>query len=1186
MKDRIDNIVSPLKVAKENGSLEEEKIHEAITNLEAIPNETIQSFNDSILIDYNICILNELCSNRKRSSFENALSSLNSVLSIITPSNQPSVIALFDKVADLNFRAHRYEDTINYLSKAIGIEKECTHNGEVLGIKAQFRRRWLMATCLEYAGLNIIETTDRHNDDVRVGALKIENAAKILIGYCSTDGYVRENIVNSVLQMNESENPILSYSSKQEVITIPEIGWNEPCLARTIVQWNDDGRIGNDELFQKMLNDVSHIAAHCLNELKRNSSVKKRTIIDFMQMRSADILMDRLSDDFITCQATLAFERKERFSAINRLRDARQKMIHRIQTILLNAKIDEPYLKVAYSTLTYSNIDKTSYKKDVEQLALINFYLWYFCVIAKIKDYSIYKNDFWEYCKESGDLTGFTYFYVINFKELLLDGFNNLCDDNFSADKSPYVDLIKRIKEAHEAFENNKPKQRIHYSIWDECEFLDRAYQLFLSIMPIYTNPQNTDFLTYKIIKTLGEVGTPSLQTVQTFGKNGEPSVKVLQGEDRESAYVNNIDGYLILCFLAKSSAGSFFYFGNYQEILQLGKRYSVYFTLYPKIGKKKDDLSSILRTYSNKDISNVLICLNQNNANDCFDFISFIIEDDAIHQQNEQHSIYIDYSEVPEQQRDTILQKCKTSFGNDNVHLFDDSTKAFFLCTMFSEVEEVLRKLQKPLDSYMISPITNDVTYQEQTGETALSVDSLLNSTDLDGLSSWTLDGAKNIICTCLPSQKKAQHKGVVLHLERFRNSVTDCSGISHLFVFNAQIIKSTPTEREDIGPELEINYFDIGTRLLAGENELFSDSIYVYDTRKDLQESLKYLSRLAKVAAGTCEGDHCCSSYSSFSDFILREEKKARALREYLFSYIGVLIEKSSFLLFQNHVGDNNVRYYLCVFDENSLKDNRDLKCSYCRTLKDHNGFIDSWNTTSTLAEHESLLSLKNRIRQIDRDEQKEYFFISYRGNRGLRKLCEPVYRDVVYLQKKYPEIGFCIDTNNFGVVPRESMEDYITNERCIGAIIYLSPEYFLPEKNGKRLPQAEDYCLEEAELFLQKEEKSFHIFPVLIEDTLLGTQFEAQRNQSNEFVKSALIELQRETDERLKTYKALFCDNEKRDYIIPNRTILSWQPNGRHFERQETGRNDCFVNIMETISNKKRQGQKDEENERRAK
>jgi hypothetical protein len=177
----------------------------------------------------------------------------------------------------------------------------------------------------------------------------------------------------------------------------------------------------------------------------------------------------------------------------------------------------------------------------------------------------------------------------------------------------------------------------------------------------------------------------------------------------------------------------------------------------------------------------------------------------------------------------------------------------------------------------------------------------------------------------------------------------------------------------------------------------------------------------------------------------------------------------------------------------------------------------------------------------------------------------LCEPVYRDVLYLQERYPQFGFCIDNRNFGDLPNDEMLDFIDNPKCIGAIVYMTPEYFLPESNGKRAPHETDACFKEAEHILKKG-NAFRVFPVFLSNTLSGTQYE--RNPSG-YIEHALTTLQHEKDARFQVYHDLLgC----KKFLDAERTVLEWQQFGHHFERQEKGRSDNFVNVMEELINQK--------------
>ncbi len=185
---------------------------------------------------------------------------------------------------------------------------------------------------------------------------------------------------------------------------------------------------------------------------------------------------------------------------------------------------------------------------------------------------------------------------------------------------------------------------------------------------------------------------------------------------------------------------------------------------------------------------------------------------------------------------------------------------------------------------------------------------------------------------------------------------------------------------------------------------------------------------------------------------------------------------------------------------------------------------------------------------------DESKPFVFISYQSNKGETSVCLPVYRDIIFLQKNYPGLGFCADITSPDDATKQSLRNRINHTNCIGAIIYLSPDYITPYRNGHLIPPLEDMCFLEASLILQRSMASyttnhFFVFPVFLSNTLIGSMYDASLNAEN-FVAESLTHLQKEADNRYSTYRDLFdCSSNS---LLPHLRIHTWEPFGIHFEK----------------------------------
>ena len=197
------------------------------------------------------------------------------------------------------------------------------------------------------------------------------------------------------------------------------------------------------------------------------------------------------------------------------------------------------------------------------------------------------------------------------------------------------------------------------------------------------------------------------------------------------------------------------------------------------------------------------------------------------------------------------------------------------------------------------------------------------------------------------------------------------------------------------------------------------------------------------------------------------------------------------------------------------------------------------------------EPLVVLQKQILPLD--ERKPFVFISYRSNNGETSLCSPVYRDIIFLQKKYPGLGFSVDITSLDDDPELSFRYHINHKNCIGAIIYLSPDYITPYRNGHLIPHTEDKCFMEASMILQRSiapnsTNHFFVFPVFLPNTLMGSMYDASLT-AIDFVRESLAHLQKESNIRFSTYLNLF--DIAIDFLFPRHIILTWDQSGAHFE-----------------------------------
>lgn len=1135
------------KSAKEKGTCAAEDYSKAI---KAIKHAKVDTTNDYILQKYNLCILNELCPNPSKSVFEKALADLNSVL-IRRHEDSDSLLGLYDKVAALNFRSHKYNEAIMFINYALAIEKKhkkSDYNDDEL--HDQFKRRWRLALCLEYLGLNFIQEHQKGNGGIPF----LEKAIRLLVGSNilssvvskSADNSNKENADNiDLIGLQESNNPLFMLASpEEEVITIGETEFSEPCLARTLEKWDKSDKHFKDgeytELFHQLVAETEHILSHCLSEYVNYSSPKENDLFAIKLIRISDILMRRLGDGYITCLATLAIERKEYFKAIDML-SAKREAIKKS----LRESFTQPYsfwhtIELCFSPQFSTQDGAETIKKDVEQVALIDFYIWYFSVLAGKTDYGIVKEEFHRYCSLSHDLNAKSYYSVINLKELLINGFTTLSGGKEPIDSQKNNDIITGIRRGFDLLSKSEPNQSIHFSIMREWDFLRIAYSVFTLYVTILKNPRNYDFRFYELAKK------------QNNSQNN-PDIVVRNSRIRKEK----------IFYRAISNTGSFIFMGDIKLLKKIGKDCFGGFSLSPNTQMP----SAYKKREWYRDVSNILVFVNNENRDKCISFIQDVITTDNRRRPAAQHTIYVDYSGLEDGEQ---LKKDIQNRTSNNIHIryFDDQMQAFVLCALFTRIENILHTLYKPLNSYLISPIANDITYENQQDKTTQV---LLKKSDLVGLNNWNVENGEWILNTCLPPKDRISFNGKVLYLEPFERTIPNLiSVVKHLFCFSA-------SARDDDDIVIKTNHFDIESHLSTNATEIYSDNIEIIDKKQNLRQAL------SSICQDATESQHFCHSGCLHDNCItlLTGAKLERypALREYLFSYLGVKLDNYSYILLQERASSTNVYYSLCVLDEtvDKITDNKrsQIISTICQSLE-KNGIekegscIKAIEKNKSTTEAETLQSLKRQIRPIERT--KPYVFISYRANNAERRLCEPVYRDVIYLQKNYPEVGFYLDIANTGDSPKKEIPEVIMDDKCVGAIIYLSPDYITPQRTGKLDSTDEDPCFKEAKIIYQqkgttKSGHQFFTFFVFPSSVLAETNYDVSLD-AKAFVTEALICLQRESDAtRIKLYRDLFECEE--GLVSPRCTILTWERFGIHFESNVKGRGDNFQNKIRSLS-----------------
>lgn len=467
--------------------------------------------------------------------------------------------------------------------------------------------------------------------------------------------------------------------------------------------------------------------------------------------------------------------------------------------------------------------------------------------------------------------------------------------------------------------------------------------------------------------------------------------------------------------------------------------------------------------------------------------------------------------------------------------------------CIYFAYVEKMLMRLQKPLDSYMISPVSNDGTYCSQSYKT----------TEL--ISTFTAEESINLQWSdadfeaCFASSDKLETRGKILNMSYVRDVVSDISLLHYVFFFDNSADKKRTS----------IYAFDIAEATRNNLETTVSDSIIAYDAQSDLFKAVEKLYYYLKEQQNHRRVGHqnckkkCITAFSAINldeankDIELNCGKQYEIIRSYLYSYLGMMMERSVYMLMQlAETGKQNKRYLILAFDSKQ-ESTPSTEAKLCRSFWPIDRYITDYSESKN---DESMRmypeTLENLLQQINPHIQgKKFIFISYRSNSGNVHLCTPVFRDVIYLQEKYkPYFDCVIDVRTFGMNFGYEIENYINHPDCIGSFIYLSHEYMKSH-----------HCLKEIKLLnaRKQENPNFIIVPILLEDS------EARNTLTNE---SIIIDFVRKEFNELK-YSAEFRDyaesfREILDLDItsdePRILISIWQNYNKHISRHSNFKN----------------------------
>ena len=976
---------------------------------------------------------------------------------------------IFYYFALLNFKTHRYDNALRLLNKSIKQEKSLESSEQISVLR--LHKRCLKAYCLEYLGLSA---------DIQKRREQLSKAIEFLIGYnvLSTANEDNNDIIIKIIECAEQYEdlyPIIKTLSNSETY----------CVFNILEQYYSDGLI-DDNVYNKYLIQIAHILSHCLSEIRvcilsdaayktqlRNKDLyQKQDQKQAILLRIAEKLMSILGDDYITCYATLKAENGEYFSSLDVLNTGREKLLGKWKEEFENVVSDE---------------EKDNRIKKIErQIAQIDFYCWYFSIFSRKQIADKSKERFFEYSRLSGDSIANTYYNVVNMKEILLKAFESLRRNGRVSEKDK-----KKLAEVYEEFMSIDMHYSIHTAISDEWDFLKESYlilQLCCDINTDQNSANNIELSFYNLYSKLSEIYNSPCD----FNPNE-------QCKDRNKEAQFHI--------FTLSCGGQLVCRGDYDELLNAAERNKIYFSTYTNKFNFKDFATNdgtrkTLFNHLPKDTSNIVITVDDNNYEEDLNFIELIVRFDSHETRVDRHNIFVDISGLtPDKQtifRDK-LKEIENECSDFSIFCVISNLKSAMLFgCMFSMLEKHLQRLSTPLNSYVISPVDEDIAFDAQSCETLIFLEKsdfgITENIQWRDISDWGYSFG-----SCFPNKTQISKSGKVLLLDRIRACA---DSIGYIFYFESSENSSVSCHAFDVQSNKAFdNRAYIFSDTIKVESNKQKNKTQLYNTEHDI---IFALSNLYKNSRGEhhlrrTENFHkeCDKSGECFNLFTFANESSQhyRALREYLYSYMGVLLEKSVFLLLRDGSVYNPQRWVLFTLPQ-EMSTTPKLQRLLCQKLCDINDYIKDerdanigLNRSNVLSDSESQLSKLER--QIaPRSKDKKYYFISYKSKNRTAELCVPVYSDVVYLQKEFKDkLEVAIDVKNFTDEFNMEIEGYIQSEDCVGAFVYLSFDYMCPMRQtevGKELlPVEQDKCFKEIELLVERrrDNPDFKVFPIFI-------------------------------------------------------------------------------------------------------
>lgn len=860
-------------------------------------------FSELIAIKYNKCILLDKFFESSENEFRKSLEELNSLLLSSVIDDGDAGDEFYFNVAKLNFKVHNYETANLLLDKSIAREKGNVNSSNM---SLRYDKRCLKGYCLEYIALAQVKQQTLSGCGAVKGLLPIGRLNKfyrdVFIFFTGKSIEDFSNRSDEIIPLTVRLYKFKKEGLNNNIVAIEkalmDINATNGFLYEIINLYNPVLiQLGQVETYNKYIKEIAHILAHCLSEYCKamplvplNQREGRTNLIYFSRL--SDFLMKELGNDFAPCYATLKIEKKEYFLAIEQMFKAKGKIREKINQLQPNS--DE-------------------YFKQERELAQLNFYIWYFSFITKIKVDQQCKNEFFEYGKLRKDSVAVTYYCIFNFKEMLTKIFTSMKYDMLTSED------VEKLKICKKTFDENKPNKTFPTEIIDECKMLSLAYDAFM--------------LSYKIIESgyTDLVSLYMLQKKMSYGATFSPTIEKSRIDESVRQGVWRV-------FVGPAS---FAYRGF---IVNLKTTLNCIGTHLSKKPKLYDDAQTLFQDYES---ANILIFIRDDTFDDDIEFIANIVEyDRKLNNPTEHHNIFVDLSGITDK---TKIENFKTSVLKrfTNVECFTAREISVMQCIMFSMLEVCWNRLNDPLEAYVISPVesSESYSYQDCSILAPLSYDKFL-AFKSSSVFSRMGNVFKNDFIACY-SGERMQHRRPKQLQKEYLSGLNVRNRIKH-------IVYLETTNDESI--IYSFNFHD---------ERCISDGIVINDNKNGTNEIMSALDSIYRQYREQKRHNHLecneiCGSICRSID--INTDNTYKALREYLYSYVGVMLDEYIYVLLRSETNRlNKTDYMLCIFDGEIAIDQ-----TICHQLRRIPNFLVDYNevfcqdAASPIAVEESAIAI----------------------------------------------------------------------------------------------------------------------------------------------------------------------------------------------------------------------------------